>query len=87
MLFIVPFPLAALGTSSGTTTPPALYSEVETFLFKLLCPQSITGLIIGRNGDTVPGQNNVIIIAPPFITTEEDLHFIVDTVKEAIHQL
>lgn len=45
------------------------------------------GLIIGRNGDTVPGQNNVIIIAPPFITTEEDLHFIVDTVKEAIHQL
>lgn len=45
------------------------------------------GLIIGRNGDTVPGQNNVLIIAPPFITSEEDLHFIVNTVTEAINQL
>ncbi len=45
------------------------------------------GLIIGRNGDTVPGQNNVLIIAPPFITTEEDLHFIVDTVRAGIELL
>lgn len=45
------------------------------------------GLIIGRNGDTVPGQNNVLIIAPPFITSEEDLHFIVHTVNEAINQI
>src|SRR5699024_4930096 len=42
------------------------------------------GLIIGRNGDTVPGQNNVIIVAPPLVSTEEDLRFIVDTVKAAI---
>src|SRR5690625_2849747 len=40
------------------------------------------GLIIGRNGDTVPGQNNVLIVAPPFITSEEDLHFVVDTVRD-----
>lgn len=45
------------------------------------------GLIIGRNGDTVPGQNNVIIVAPPLISTEEDLCFVVNTVKEAINQL
>lgn len=45
------------------------------------------GLIIGRNGDTVPGQNNVLIVAPPFITSEEDLHFVVDTVRDAINQL
>lgn len=45
------------------------------------------GLIIGRNGDTVPGQNNVLIIAPPFVTTEEDLHFIVNTVKDALNQI
>src|SRR5699024_10827393 len=44
------------------------------------------GLIIGRNGDTVPGQNNVLIVAPPFITSEEDLHFVVDTVRDAINQ-
>lgn len=45
------------------------------------------GLIIGRNGDTVPGQNNVIIVAPPLVSKEEDLRFVVDTVKDAINQL
>ncbi len=42
------------------------------------------GLIIGRNGDTVPGQNNVIIIAPPLSSTEEDLDFLVETVESVI---
>lgn len=45
------------------------------------------GLIIGRNGDTVPGQNNVLIIAPPLITSEEDLRFIVHTIQDATNQL
>lgn len=50
--------LAALGTSSGGTTTPSLYSnEVETHLFKLLCPQSITGLIIGRKGAIINQLN------------------------------
>ncbi len=42
------------------------------------------GLIIGKNGDTVPGQNNVLIIAPPLTSTEEDLDFIIETVESAI---
>ncbi|WP_053363495.1 aspartate aminotransferase family protein [Bacillus sp. FJAT-27251] len=45
------------------------------------------GLIIGRNGDTVPGYNNVLIIAPPLSSTEEDLSFIVQTVKNAINEI
>jgi taurine-pyruvate aminotransferase len=45
------------------------------------------GLIIGKNGDTVPGQNNVIIIAPPLSSTEEDLDFIVETVESVIRSL
>lgn len=45
------------------------------------------GLIIGRNGDTVPGQNNVLIIAPPLVSTEEDLRFVVNTVQKTIHQI
>lgn len=45
------------------------------------------GLIIGKNGDTVPGQNNVIIIAPPLSSTEEDLDFVVETVESVIHSL
>lgn len=43
------------------------------------------GLIIGRNGDTVPGQNNVLIIAPPLSSTEEDLHFLVEVVKSVFY--
>lgn len=45
------------------------------------------GLIIGRNGDTVPGKDNVLIVAPPFITSEEDLHFIIQTIKDALNQI
>ncbi|HLR65628.1 aminotransferase [Virgibacillus alimentarius] len=45
------------------------------------------GLIIGKNGDTVPGKNNVIIIAPPLSSTEEDLDFVVNTVTSVIHSL
>lgn len=45
------------------------------------------GLIIGRNGDTVPGQNNVIIVAPPLTSTEEDLDFVVETVESVIRSL
>src|SRR5699024_11095879 len=45
------------------------------------------GLIIGRNGDTVPGQNNVLIVAPPLTSTEEDLDFVVDTVESVIRSL
>ena len=42
------------------------------------------GLIIGKNGDTVAGFNNVLTIAPPLCLTEEDLAFLVKTVKESI---
>ncbi|WP_174612955.1 aminotransferase [Virgibacillus ihumii] len=43
------------------------------------------GLIIGRNGQTVPGGNNILIIAPPLTSSEEDLDFIIDTVSSVIH--
>jgi len=45
------------------------------------------GLIIGRNGDTVPGYNNVLIIAPPLSSTEDDLRFVVQTVSSVLYQL
>src|SRR5699024_6976371 len=41
------------------------------------------GLIIGKNGDTVAGFTNIIALSPPLNVTEEDLGFIVTTVKEA----
>jgi len=45
------------------------------------------GLILGKNGDTVPNQNNVIIIAPPLISTEEDLDFLIETVESVINSI
>ncbi len=40
------------------------------------------GLIVGKNGDTTPGFNNVITLSPPLNITDEDLEFIVETIKE-----
>lgn len=37
------------------------------------------GLIIGKNGDTVAGFNNVLTLCPPLASTDEDLQFIVET--------
>jgi len=40
------------------------------------------GLIVGKNGDTTPGFNNVITLCPPLNITDDDLTFIVETLKE-----
>ena len=45
------------------------------------------GLIISRNGDTIPGHNNILILAPPLSSTEDDLHFLVETVQSVIQKL
>ncbi|WP_077603504.1 aminotransferase [Oceanobacillus sojae] len=50
-----------------------------------LCKEK--GLIIGKNGDTIPGHNNVIIAAPPLTSTEEDLEFLIDTLQWAIRSM
>lgn len=45
------------------------------------------GLIVGKNGDTVAGFNNVITLAPPLCLTDEDVVFISRTVKEAFNAI
>ncbi|CAM5789266.1 MULTISPECIES: aspartate aminotransferase family protein [Brevibacillus] len=45
------------------------------------------GLIIGRNGDTIPGFNNVLTLSPPFSTTSEDIDFIARVLREAFAEL
>lgn len=42
------------------------------------------GLIIGKNGDTVAGYNNVLTLSPPLSSTDEDLDFIISTIKEVL---
>ncbi|KAB7705582.1 aminotransferase class III-fold pyridoxal phosphate-dependent enzyme [Bacillus aerolatus] len=44
-------------------------------------------LIIGKNGDTVAGFNNVLQVAPPLSITEEDFTFIVNTLKECFRSI
>ncbi|MGC4377630.1 aspartate aminotransferase family protein [Fictibacillus sp. Mic-4] len=50
-----------------------------------LCKEK--GLIIGKNGDTVAGFNNILQLAPPLSITEDDFSFIVKTIKESFAQL
>jgi taurine-pyruvate aminotransferase len=45
------------------------------------------GLIVGKNGDTVAGFNNVVTLAPPLIVDEEDIEFIAKTLKESVAAL
>lgn len=45
------------------------------------------GLIIGKNGDTVAGHDNILTIALPLSMTDEDCYFLTNTLKEAIKQI
>ena len=45
------------------------------------------GVLIGKNGDTVAGFNNVLTLAPPLCLTENDFSFMVKTLKDAIRTL
>ncbi|MBB6454722.1 adenosylmethionine-8-amino-7-oxononanoate aminotransferase [Salirhabdus euzebyi] len=41
-------------------------------------------LIIGKNGDTVKGFNNILTLSPPLSLTDDDLDYMIKTLKEAI---
>ncbi|WP_285767132.1 aminotransferase [Peribacillus sp. SI8-4] len=59
----------------------------DAFMGKVITSSKEKGLIIGRNGDTVPGYGNVLIVAPPLSSTVEDLQFIMETVKSVLYEL
>jgi adenosylmethionine-8-amino-7-oxononanoate aminotransferase len=62
------------------TKEPLALSEVG----KIIAGCKAKGLLIGKNGDTVAGFNNVLTFAPPLSSTDEDLEFIVSTFKQVI---
>ncbi|WP_279326246.1 aspartate aminotransferase family protein [Bacillus litorisediminis] len=45
------------------------------------------GLIIGKNGDTVAGYNNVLTLAPPLCLAEDELQLIVKVLSESVNEL
>lgn len=65
-----------------TKTPAAVEK-----LNKVIASCKEKGLLIGKNGDTVAGYNNVLQLSPPLSIEEDDLAFIVKCLKESIRQL
>ncbi|TJY41552.1 aspartate aminotransferase family protein [Cohnella pontilimi] len=51
---------------------------------KIIAACKERGLIIGKNGDTVAGFNNVLTFSPPLSSTDEDLDFIIQTFKDVM---
>ncbi|WP_217639610.1 aspartate aminotransferase family protein [Alteribacillus bidgolensis] len=41
------------------------------------------GLLVGKNGDTVTGHNNIIQLSPPLNITEQDYQFIIETLFDS----
>ncbi|MFO1445621.1 aspartate aminotransferase family protein [Bacillus sp. Bva_UNVM-123] len=58
-----------------------------TYVNKVIAGCNHKGLIIGKNGATVEGYNNVLALAPPLSIEEEDLEFIIKTIGEEIRAL
>ncbi|TWD90200.1 adenosylmethionine-8-amino-7-oxononanoate aminotransferase [Neobacillus bataviensis] len=66
-----------------TTKEPAPVEQVNKVV--ALCREK--GLLIGKNGDTVAGYNNILQLSPPLSITEDDFYFIVKCLKESILNL
>jgi adenosylmethionine-8-amino-7-oxononanoate aminotransferase len=60
--------------------------EVE-LVNKVIAGCKQRGVIIGKNGATVAGFNNVLTLAPPLNIKLEDLELIIDTLTEEIKSL
>ena len=54
---------------------------------KVLAHCKREGILIGKNGDTVPGFANILTLSPPFVTTEEELDLIVSHLFIALRSL
>ena len=45
------------------------------------------GLLIGKNGATVAGYNNILTLSPPLNIEQEDIKFIIKTVSDSIKKI
>ncbi len=53
---------------------------------KIIGECKANGLIVGRNGETVEGFNNVLALCPPLSCTDEDFDFIVSVIKKVFKE-
>ncbi len=54
------------------------------FIGKVIAACKRRGVIVSKNGDTVPGYSNVLTISPPFVITKEELNQIASAVIDSI---
>ncbi|RAP78047.1 aspartate aminotransferase family protein [Paenibacillus montanisoli] len=66
-----------------TSKKPAAADKV----LKVIAECKSRGLLVGKNGDTVPGFNNIITLSPPFVASDDELDFVARTVIAAIAAL
>ncbi|OXM83631.1 aspartate aminotransferase family protein [Paenibacillus rigui] len=54
---------------------------------KIIAGCKAKGLLIGKNGDTVAGFNNVLTIAPPLSSTDDDVDFLLAALKQTMEEV
>ncbi|WP_369823546.1 aspartate aminotransferase family protein [Sporosarcina sp. P30] len=64
------------------TKEPATNARIT----KIIGECKANGLIVGRNGETVEGFNNVLALCPPLSCTDEDVDFIVSVIKKVFKE-
>lgn len=60
--------------------------ELE-YVNKVIAMCKEKGVIIGKNGATVAGYNNVLLLSPPLSIPDEDIEIVINTIVEAIYHL
>ena len=65
------------------TKDPIDVNEVNKVV--ALCKEK--GVIIGKNGTTVAGFNNVLLLSPPLTIPDEDIEIVINVLVDAINQL
>ena len=68
-----------LVADKGTKQP---LDDAEVLAVLGRCKQA--GVILGRNGNTVPGLGNILIMAPPLVATESDIDLLIEALVYAL---
>lgn len=53
---------------------------------KIIADCKANGLIVGKNGDTVAGHNNILTLSPPLACTDQDVDFIISVIKKVFEE-
>ena len=56
--------------------------DAEVLAVLARCKQA--GVILGRNGNTVPGLGNILIVAPPLVATKTEIDLLIEALVFAL---